>query len=271
MSAYLTGVEAVGGIPLFSRQVGDQRSESIPFATLASLNGVNFFARLNHANLLSTSTTDTQIHWKVFNKSIVLIVIVSSNSSTLTHVEQQVIDKTLQYIYDSLVLCCGLEELLSQNIERLKRCLKSAYPLVAHFLRLLISPATHPNLVKGCVNSLHLEAHVNDFVKSLAESYSVMAGSDFACIIVNGFIVAASKGWWSRLSASKDAFLVINMVNAISGSFNSDVQTREVPIFLPENCPDTVTRLLVSEVHPNVFMVVLCGETPAIQFIDETL
>ena len=271
MSAYLTGVGAVGGIPLFSRQVGEERSEGIPFATLAALNGVNLFARLNHADLMSTVTSNTQINWKVFNKSIVLIVIVTEKPSALDHVEQQVIEKTLQHIYDSLILCCGLEELVSQNIERLKRCLKSAFPLIDHFLRLLISPPTHPNLVKGCVNSLHVESHVNDFVKSLAESYSAVASSDFACIIVNGFIIAASRGWWSRLSHSKDAFLVVNLVNAISGSFSAEVQTREMPIFLPENCPDTVTRLLVSEVHPHVFMVLLCGETPDMQFIEETL
>lgn len=261
----------MGGIPLFSRQVGEERPEGIPFATLAALNGVNLFARLNHADLLSAASRNTQINWKVFNKSIVLIVIVTESPSTLDHVEQQVIQKTLQHIYDSLVLCCGLEELVSQNIERLKRSLKCAYPLVDHFLRLLISPPTHPNLMRGCVNSLYIESHVNDFVKSLAESYSAVASSDFSCIIVNGFIIAGSKGWWSRLSHSKDAFLVVNLVNAISATFSPEVQTREIPIFLPENCPDTVTRLLVSEVHPNVFMVLLCGETPALQFIEETL
>lgn len=271
MSAHLTGVGAVGGIPLFSRQVGGDGSENIPFATLAALNGVNLFARLNDANLLSTHTNSTLIHWKVFHKSIVLIVIVTKNEDSLTHVDQQVMDRTLEYIYDSLVLCCGQEELQSQNMERLKRSLKPAYGLVDHLLRLLISPPTHPNLAIGCVNTLHVESHVQDFVKSLAESYSAVASSDFACIIVNGFILSGSKGWWTRLSHSKDAFLVVNLVNALSAGLSSDVWTMEVPIFLPENCPDTVTRLLVSRVHAGVFMVLLCGETPDVRFIDETL
>ena len=271
MSVYLAGVEAIGGIPLFSRQVGEQQqSDGIPFATLASLNGVNMFARLNEANLLSAVTGNALIHWKVFNKSVVLIMIVTKNSS-LEHVEQQVMERTLDYIYDSLVLCCGPEELLSQNVERLKRCLKSAYPLVDHLLRLLVTPATHANLAHGCVNSLYVETHANNFAKALAESYSAVASSDFACILVNGFLVAASKGWWTRLSHSKDAFLVVNLANAISGSFTPDAWTRELAVFLPENCPDTLTRLLVSQVQENVFMVLLCGETPTFQFIEETL
>ena len=271
MSAYLAGVGAVGGIPLFSRHVGEGRADGIPFATLAALNGVNLFARLNQANLLSTRTGNSLIHWKVFNKSIVLIVIVTLDER-LDHVEGQVVEQTLQHIYDSLILCCGIEELATCNhLERVKHSLKAAYLLVDHFLRLLVSPATHPNLTRACVNSLYLEAPISDFVKSLAESYSAIASSDFACIIVNGFIVSASKGWWSRLSHSKDAFLVVNLVNALCASFPPDAWTREVPVFLPENCPDTVTRLLVSLVHVNVFMVLLCGETPTPEFIEETL
>lgn len=274
MYVHLSGVTAAGGIPIFSRSLGcdsssGQPPSSIPFATLASLNGVNWFARLNEANLLATQTQDTQIHWKVFDNTIVLIIIFMS----LENVSQDVVKNTLDNIYSALVLFCSsrvLKLAADKSSEELKKCIKVSLVVVDYFLRMLLTPSMHPNVKMSLVNTLLVDPTTKDFVKQLTESYCTVTSSDLTAFIVNGFIVSVSKGWSSRLSQSRDSFLVVTLVNAMSSSISNDSsKTREVSIFLPENCPNDETRLIVTELYPTVFLVVLCGSDPSLESIVE--
>ena len=288
MSVYLTGVTATGGIPFFSRSLGgsstgDSPPSSIPFSTMAALNGVNLFARLNEANLLATQTKDTQIQWKVYDSTIVLIIIVTRNQTDsatsspliLDSIDPSVIDNCLDNIYKSLILFSGKKGIEAtgrkSNLESLKDCVKVSLVLIDYLLRMLLTTSLHPNLRMSVANSLFMQSSVKDFVKDLAESYCTVTSSDLTCVIVNGFIVSASKGWWNRLSSSSDSFLLVTLVNALSSSISNDteVKSREVTVFLPDKCPDDETRLIVSEVYPTVFLVVLCGSEPSFESIIE--
>ena len=271
MSIHLAGVSATGGIPLFSRQIGDA-SESIPFATLAALNGVNLFARLNEANLLAMATANTKIHWKVFDNSIVLILIITTNpSTTLEFVHPKLVDATLVCLYDAIKLTCGQKEITNPSIERIKRCLRTAYPLIDQFLRLLFNPAYHVEILTSCVWTTHLDPTLAEFFKALSESYCQVIDSDLTCIMASGQMIGASKGWLTRLAGSKDAFLVLHLVRALASSTGKEARSIEVPVYLPENCPDAVSRLIISEVYPGSFLVALCGESPPLTSIDEAL
>lgn len=271
MSINLAGITATGGIPLFSRQIGDS-PESIPFVTLAALNGVNLFARLNEANLLAMTTANTKISWKVFDNSIVLILIITTNpTTTLEFVHPQLIDSTLLCLYDAILLTCGKKEITNPSIERIKRCLRTAYPLIDQFLRLLFNPASHVEMLTNSVLTTHLDPTLSEFFKSITESYCQITDSDLTCIVANGMMISASKGWLTRLAGSKDAFLLIHLVKALASSIGKEARSMEVPVYLPENCPDAVSRFIISEVYPGSYLIVLCGESPPLSTIDEAL
>lgn len=285
MSAHLSGVSATGGIPICSRTLGCSSSSqtSIPFATLASLNGVNWFARLNEANLLATQTQDTKIHWRVYDNTIVLILIVTvvpsdnsvpSNIMLLDSVNDAVMQETIDNIYSSLVLYSSKDLLKSsadKSSEELKKCIKASLPLVDYFLRMLLTSSMHPNIQMSLVNTMVLNGAINNFLKELSESYCTVTSSDLTAVIVNGFIVSCSKGWRNRLSKSRDSFLVVTLVNSLSSAISNDTtsKTKEVTIFLPDNCPNDETRLIITELYPTVFLIVLCGNEPSLESIVE--
>ena len=271
MSISFAGITATGGIPLFSRQIGEA-TESIPFTTLAALNGVNLFARLNEANLLCTATANTKITWRVFDNSIVLILIITTDPATsLEFVDPKISEATLMCLYDAIVLTCGAKEISNPSIERVKRSLRTAYPLIDQFLRLLFNPAYHVEIFTTSVLTIHLDPTLTEFFKSIAESYCQIADTDLTCITINGQMIGASKGWLTRLAGSKDAFLVLHLVRALASSIGKESRSLEVPVYLPDNCPDSVSRLIISEIYPGCFLIALCGETPTLSAIDESL
>lgn len=278
MSVHLAGLTSPAGLPLFSRHVGSSSSETsatpesssgaIPYATLAALNGVNLYSRLKDVNLLMTSTKNSKIRWKVFKGSIVLILIVSCPpGADVEHVSDAILENTLQYIFDSMIICCGLNEIMGSNVERLKKSLKKSYQLVDHYLKCLLSFNRHPNLLYGAVSIIHVEPHVFEFSKSLVEYYShELCSSSLSCLMTNGKVVAGTKGWWNQLSTSRDAFIIVNLVLSIAPSFSDDEsKVKEMRVFLPENSPESAFRLIIAQIYPNIHLVVICGDTPSLQ------
>ena len=225
------------------------------------------FARLREANLLSTKTENVIIHWKVFDDLIVLILIVRD-----LDINTRVIDHCLDYIYSCLVVYSGRDRLItagSKGAEHVKACIATSHDLIDYFLRLLITPSFHPNLLLSAVNTLVVEHETKEFIDSLTESYCSVTESDLTCLIVNGFLASASKGWWSRFASSSDSFLVVNLVNALASTMHGS--TRQLSIFLPDNCPNEETRLVISQVYQNIFLVVLCGPEPSLESILESV
>ncbi|RWS18282.1 protein fuzzy-like protein, partial [Leptotrombidium deliense] len=103
MSVNLVAVTASAGVPLFTRNIclNKPNEECIPFATLAALNGVNLFSRLNAYNLMSASTTDAKIWWKLYKGSIVLILIATTDTeSTFSHSSNDMLSNLLDLIFD---------------------------------------------------------------------------------------------------------------------------------------------------------------------------
>jgi hypothetical protein len=61
---------------------------------------------------------------------------------------------------------------------------------------------------------------------------------------------------------------VITLVQSLIPSLEESNLIKEVPIFLPENCPNSVTRLIVAQIYADVVLVVLCGEEPTLETIE---
>lgn len=282
MSLNLIAVTAVGGLPLFTRQMalnnevineapndsesGQSKTSSvptaIPFATLACLNGVNLFARLNDADLLYAKTDNAQIRWKVYKGSIVLIII----AHQIKNINERQLEDFLDIIFDSLTLMCGLTEITSQNIERLKRCLRLAYPIVDHFLNYLLA-GSHASLFTASVEYSLAHLHLREYLASIVNSVSQLAASAFCCAFVEKKLVVATKNWWSRLTQSRDAFYITNLIYALP-EFN---QLKELPIYLPENCPTCVTRLIIIKLFSEITICLLCAENPTTEEIENQI
>ncbi len=294
MSVHLIGLTAMGGLPLFSRHVSMSRSNSsnlsptessemesnidnsnsnlssnsssneISFARLAALNGVNLFSRLNDCDLLFCSTNTSQIRWKVYKGSVVLIIIVKNMSD----MSQNHLLIFMDIVFDSLVLMCGLNDITSQNIERLKRCLRLSYQLIDYLLNSFISNT----LLRIPLITNTIEYSINtysEFMLSLVESAAQLASSSFCSIFINKKLITASKCWWTRLSSSKDALLITNLVNSMTD--NDLMQTKEIAVYLPDNCPTSLTRLVVSQLSKGVVLCLLCAENPTLDLIESEI
>jgi hypothetical protein len=87
------------------------------------------FGKSQKITLLDTLTEDYSVVWKEFHDSLVLIGI--SSGCTV-----EVLTKTLDSVFDAVVLIVGVEEIKSQrNIERLKRELRaSRNTLISSFI-----------------------------------------------------------------------------------------------------------------------------------------
>ena len=273
MSIDLVGVTAMGGLPLFARRrslsttgetTGDHNIDNeLSFSRLAALNGVNLFSRLNDSNLLFCSTKDSQIRWKVFRGSLVLIVIVDN----IQNLNQNHLSLFLDTVFDSLVLICGLNELLSQNIERLKRCLRLTYHLIDYLLFTFISNTL--NRIPFLTNSIQYSMsgqNCHQFMQSLVESGAQLAQSSFCWLFINKKLVSGSHCFWTRLNSCKDALLITNLVHSLSDT--DLMQTKEIAVYLPDNCPNSLSRLIVSQLSKGVVLCLLCGEQPSIDMID---
>jgi len=81
--------------------------------------------------------------------------------------------------------------------------------------------------------------------------------------------MTASKCWWTRLSSSKDALLISNLVNSMTDS--DLMQTMEIPVYLPDNCPNSLTRLIISQLSKGVVLCLLCAENPTIDVIESEI
>ncbi|XP_053208878.1 protein fuzzy homolog [Panonychus citri] len=270
MSINLIGVSASGGIPLFCRQKSSISSEGIPFVKMASLNSVNLFSRLNDANLRSTLTADSSIHWKIYRGSIVLILVTTVDQATsFRDINSSTMDRLLDFIFDTIILTCGLSKLIETNTESLKSSLRSSFPAIDYILDQLYSGHS----VQLCLQKFEFiltESWATSFMEPLVDTAARLASSQYCCLIARRRIVSATKHWWTKIAPTRDALLIINLVNSFNLN-DSSGSSREATIYLPENCPNNPVRLVAFMVAPKMIIVFLCGESPSTQQLKESI
>ncbi|XP_039275508.1 protein fuzzy homolog [Nilaparvata lugens] len=257
MGVHVMALTLSGGLPLFSRQIGN--SQPLPFSLIASLNGVHMFCNSQQSGLKSTSTQDSTVVWKDYEDSITLIVAASTtNESALTEL--------MDCIFNTIILTVGLEEvrgLQTRNIERLKRELRSCFPLMDKILDAVdlgdrnVVPTDFMSMVETvlCSDSLSLKNCLGVFAECVE--------SLFACVLLNGCLVVATCGWWELVASERK--LLSLLVDASSG----DCTALDVPVFLPCKSPSVPFRLVAVCLVTGVWVVALCGPEPALAAVEQ--
>jgi len=258
MSAYLLCLSINGGIPLFTRKHGDLKS--VPFALLASLNGVAMFGLSHDVTLLNTLTRECRIQWRDYHNSIRLIIVVPLDSVSDFHIH-----RLLDLIFQSMVLLSGLDDLIAlRNIDRVKRELRSAFPLIDHILSGL-QPSEKTVLFGDIIGGADVVvASEAGAVQNHLEHFTEAVDSTYGAVFVSGRIVTATSNWWSLHTDE------LGLLSAFIWS-ESEVSLSDTPVFLPVKSPTVPFRLVTSRLTGEVQVAVLCGPQPSLPDIQPLL
>ncbi|XP_023342323.1 protein fuzzy homolog [Eurytemora carolleeae] len=231
MSTYLICLSINGGLPLFTRKHGDLKS--VPFALLASLNGVAMFGSSHDVTLLNTVTRECRIQWRDYHNSIRLIIVVPLDSVGDFHVH-----RLLDCIFQSLVLFCGLDDLIAlRNIDRVKYELRSAFPVIDHLLSGL-QPSDKSVLFGDLIGGADVIcAQESGALQPYLENYTEAVDSTYGAVFVAGKIVCATSNWWGL--HTDELSLLSCFIRTEYPSSLSDT-----PIFLPVKSPTVPFRLV---------------------------
>jgi len=252
MAGYLSCITVGGGVPLFTRRVGDLKA--LPFPLLASLNGVALFSKSQDVTLLSTITKDCKLLWRDYHNSVRLIVAVPFDTISDVHLH-----RLLDNVFQSLVLLIGLEDLVAQrNTERIKKDLRAVYPLIDTLLECAVQPSNnHVNFgdVVGCTDCIAFpEANL---LQSYLDSFVESVDSTYGCVFSNHGIVTATKNWFS-LHPDEIVLLSLYLQSELWATL------RDTPIFLPVKSPTVPFRLVTAELINGVMVCALCGPSPSL-------
>ncbi|XP_044254046.1 protein fuzzy homolog [Tribolium madens] len=254
MSAHVVCVTSGGGLPIFSRKKGN--TDSLPFSTIGSLNGVHMFGKSQKITLQNTITEDYSLAWKEYHECLVLIGI--SSGCTI-----EILTKTLDSIFNAIVLIVGIEEIKSQrNIERFKRELRICYPLIDRLLDSLDcgdSSSRHSSDLIGMVETILCPE--NHLIQIVLDSFTECVDSLFSCVLIHGKIAAATNSWWSLHSEE------IKLLAILAQSENTS-SSKDIPVFLPYKSPTVAFRFVCCTLIPDIQLCCLCGPTPVLSEVE---
>ncbi|KAL5006266.1 hypothetical protein ScPMuIL_015072 [Solemya velum] len=251
MAYYLLCLTTRGGVPLFTRTEGDLKP--LPFPVIGSLNGIHMFASTHDVSLLSTSTDDSKIVWKVFHESITLILVSQEEECNDCH-----LNRMLETISSSLVLLCGVEEVQTiKNVERFKKELKVCYGLVDHLLQ-----QTDKTMFCGVTGAVDvLAAPENALLQNFLDAFVEAADSPYGCLFVHGKTAVATKKWWNLTAVEQILLAALIKSSAVCSA-------RDIPIFLPDGSPKVPHRLMSFQLMKNIIVCVICGPTPSLATLE---
>lgn len=206
-----------------------------------------------------------KVVWRVFQDSLMLIVVTAGGrgGAGSSDQEQVRLQRLLENVWSCMVLVLGQDELVSiRNVERLKKDLRSCFGLIDQLLEDrqegFLGNLTH------CADSLlpPNPALLQEAVDGFAQS----ADSEFGCLIVHGWIAAATEKWW-RL-APQEVVLLSALMRFLSASGSASC---DYPVFLPQGSPTVAHRLLRFQLLPGADVCVLCGPSPSLHRAESEL
>ncbi|XP_033752782.1 protein fuzzy homolog [Pecten maximus] len=248
MAVYVTCLTASGGLPVFTRSSGDLKP--LPFPLIGSLNGVHMFGANHNVDLLSSTTDDSKVIWKVFQDSITLIIISQDDIADDCHMTN-----ILKFIHQSLVLLLGKEEVqnIDKNVEKFKREVKVCNNLIDHFIQ-----APTSTTFSQLTNTVEIiAAPENTVLQNFLDAFTDAAETVYGCLLVEGKVSVATKKWWN-LTANELVLLGV-LVSSMS-----DCTSRDLPVYLPDSHPTVPHRLMTFHLTKCVQVCVICGPTPTL-------
>ncbi|XP_013142788.1 PREDICTED: protein fuzzy homolog [Papilio polytes] len=253
MSVIVIGVATESGVPIFSRKRGN--NENIQFSTIASLHGINMFSKCHNLSVINSQVENGSILWKEYYKSVTLIGIVTGGLECD-------LELLLSCIHDVMIFCVGKKELENlKNIDQLKRDLRQCYPILDYLLESL-DPNTVPtmtlvlDLIQSflCPQAQHLQ--------QVLDNYAEQVTGRWACLSIHGHLVATSTDFYEL--DPRESRLLLLLAAAQDGA-----PLRDTLVYLPYMSPDVAFRAVTCKLLADVYVLVVCGATPALSQIDE--
>ncbi|CAK1600812.1 unnamed protein product [Parnassius mnemosyne] len=252
MSVIVIAVATESGVPIFTRKRGN--NENIQFSTIASLHGINMFSKCHNLSVINTHLENGSILWKEYFKSVTLIGIVTGGlECDLEHL--------LSNINDAMVFCVGKKELENlKNIDQIKRDLRQCYPILDYLLESL-DPNTLPRmtLVLDLIQSFLCSQ--SQQLQQVLDNYAEKVTGRWACLSIHGHLVATSSDF-SELDPREARLLLL-------AAAQDGAPLRDTLVYLPYMSPDVAFRAVTCKLLADVYVLVVCGATPALSQIDE--
>uniref|UniRef100_A0A1B6D4W3 FUZ/MON1/HPS1 first Longin domain-containing protein n=2 Tax=Clastoptera arizonana TaxID=38151 RepID=A0A1B6D4W3_9HEMI len=254
MGVHVMALTSSGGLPLFSRHKGN--TEPLSFSMVASLNGVNMFCNNHNITLHSTLTQDSTVVWKDYENSLTLVAVASTTNEAL-------IRELLDIIFNAMVLTVGIDELKSiRNVERLKRELRSCFPLIDKLLDCLDLGDRTAALFQLLPLVEVILCEENLIFQTCLDNFSESLDSLFACVVLEGCVAVATPGWWELDSTERKLLALINAIT-------TNTSANDIPVFLPCKSPSVPFRLISICLTTGVWVLALCGPTPDLCTIEQ--
>ncbi|XP_075974801.1 fuzzy planar cell polarity protein-like protein isoform X1 [Anticarsia gemmatalis] len=255
MSVVVIAVATESGVPIFSRKRGS--NENVQFSTIASLHGINMFSKCHNLSMIETAVDNGAILWKEYCKSVTLIGIATGGLECD-------LELLLSSVHDAMIFCIGKKELENlKNIDQVKRDLRQCYPILDYLLESLDPNALSsplPTLVLDLIQSI-LCPQAQQLQQAL-DHYAESVTGRWACLIIHGHLVATSSDFCEL--DPREARLMLLLAAAQDGA-----PLRDTPVYLPQMSPNVAFRAVTCKLLADVYILVVCGATPALTQIDE--
>eukprot|EP00052_Salpingoeca_macrocollata_P025627 m.233572 g.233572 ORF g.233572 m.233572 type:complete len:415 (-) comp22457_c0_seq2:597-1841(-) len=246
--AFLIGLSAGGGVPLFNRSIGHEMP-AMSMAIRGSLYGTHLYAAEKGVELLNTSTASAKLVWKKYQETLILVLVCYNPFGADEHTT-----KLLDRVFMAMTLVLGEDLLQPQtSADVLRRELRACFAVTDHIL----GQSDHVGPQVGAVELMHTSEW-----QKLQEHTAAFAAKHSArvCVTYRCRVVAASDSWWELDS---DEIVVLAALLA-SGQ---PAHAYDIPVYLPITSPKVPFRLLKCVLASDTELWVLCGQDPSLSDI----
>lgn len=242
-----------GGYPLFSRSYG-LPSAAFSFATMGLLSAVHSSAGNTGFGVRRLSSHDAHLSYRSCTGGIILVF-----ASSDVHADEEDMDRRMGQMYDAIVFVNGKNKIQdTRNVERTKRQIRSAAPLLSLFL---LDDSFLLHMCTGLPEVCLLDDSLFTTVSTLAG----LCGTRHAALYAGGRLGAWTADWC--LLDGRDLFTVACFLRSATPA-----QARDVPVYLAHSTLGgtqasvgrTPYRLLTIAIATQMELVLLCGPSPTI-------
>ncbi|CAH0750234.1 unnamed protein product [Diatraea saccharalis] len=167
----------------------------------------------------------------------------------------------LACVHDVMVLCIGKKDLENlKNIDQVKKELRQCYSILDYLLESLDPNTASNSLVLDLMPSI-LCPQAQQLQQAL-DHYEESVTGRWACLSIYGHLVATSSDFQEL--DPREARLLLLLTAAQDGA-----PLRDTPVYLPQTSPNVAFRAVTCKLLADVYILVICGATPALSQIDE--